>query len=89
MPFDYRTWGESWDESWGDSWGIGEEVGIGLAPIARPIDIVIQPAMGPLYGAQRASWAPRVEMPQREPQADVSELREMMALYTHWRRAQA
>ena len=86
MAADYRTWGLSWGESWEDSWGIGlaAEEGIGLAPVAKPVDYIFHDGWHP--SIPRMSNVTRLEE-RKAVRTDNSELTEMMDLYSRWRRA--
>ena len=74
------------DGAWSDgswvpaSWGgvAEEEVGIGLAPINRPVDFVIQ---SPLWRQGFVSPLP-VQRPMA--QSEMMEMMEMMQLYGMW-----
>ena len=84
-----NTWLTSWGTSWGDSWGIGlaAEAGIGLAEIERPptIDFIIQ---GRTISSNIPSYRNIINLAIRRGARDEdSELKEMMQLYSLWRKA--
>lgn len=58
------------------------EIGIGLAPVARPVDFVIQ---SPLW--RQGFVTVRLPVAKKNPNQEESELKEMMQLYALWKRA--
>ena len=71
----------------GFSAGIGvaeEEAGIGLAPVAKPVDYIFHDGWHPAI--PRMSNVTRIEE-RRAVRTDNAELTEMMDLYSRWKRA--
>ena len=90
------SWGGSWGttSAWADSWGIGleEEVdaGIGLStssfPVRRPpVDFVISNGW---ISSNIPAYRNVIDLEARRAvRSDTSELREMMQLYSLWKKA--
>jgi hypothetical protein len=79
-----HAWGDSWGDAWGDSWGIGlaEESGIGLAPVAKPVDFVYSEGWSTVPQNRKV-----VNLQIRRTAKHESELREMVELYSRWKKA--
>ena len=83
-----NTWDTSWGTSWGDSWGIGlaVEEGIALAALRPPnVDFIIQ---GRYITPNIPATQKVINLGIRRAERDENkELREMMQIYSLWRKA--